>query len=197
MTDRETIAVYDAKAADYAARFGGAEPSGSLQRFIEALPPAGKVLDLGCGPGADAARMQAAGLEVLAVDASPEMVALAQARGVRAEVRSFDEIDEVAAYDGVWANFSLLHAKRADLPRHLAAISGALRPGGVVHIGMKTGTGEGRDALGRFYTYVTEAELCGLMEAAGLRVVTIKAGVETGLAGTDDPYIVVQGRKDG
>ena len=108
---------------------------------------------------------------------------------------TFDDIDAEAAYDGVWANFSLLHAPRADLPRHLAALHRALRPDGLLHIGMKIGTGEGRDRLGRLYTYVTVDELRALVEEAGFDVLTTDEGDERGLAGTVDPYVTLCARR--
>ena len=60
-----------------------------------------------------------------------------------------DEIDGEDLYDGIWANFSLLHAPRAAFPLHLMALKRAIKPGGLLHLGMKLGEGEGRDGLGR------------------------------------------------
>ncbi|MEZ5777665.1 MAG: class I SAM-dependent methyltransferase [Paracoccaceae bacterium] len=191
--DPRTIAVYDAKAADYADRFRTAKPDHHLRAFIEALPRGAKVLDLGCGPANASAFMRAAGLIPDPVDAAPEMVALANDRHqIGARIATFDDIGAKAEYDGVWANFSLLHAARADLPRHLAALHRAHRPGGLFHIGMKTGAGEGRDGLDRFYTYVGREELLGLLTDAGFAVIASEEGTERGLAGTDDPYIIVR-----
>ncbi|MDW4550244.1 class I SAM-dependent methyltransferase [Defluviimonas sp. D31] len=191
--DERTIAVYEAKAADYAARFAADRPDRHLVGFIAALPKGAWVLDLGCGPADASAFMRAAGLIPDPVDAAPAMVALANARhAIGARLATFDEIEAQAAYDGIWANFSLLHAPRADLPRHLAALHRALTPGGLLHIGMKTGTGEGRDALDRFYTYVGRDELLGLLAAAGFTVTGTDEGIETGLAGTPDPWIIVR-----
>ena len=154
------------------------------------------MLDLGCGPATASAHMRAAGLIPDPVDASPQMVALAnQTHAIGARLASFDDIAGEAVLDGVWANFSLLHAPRTDLPRHIAAIARALRPGGLFHIGMKTGAGEGRDGLDRFYTYVTVPELRALLEEAGLRVVYEAEGREAGLAGTEDPFVLMQAAK--
>ncbi|WP_281981635.1 class I SAM-dependent DNA methyltransferase [Thalassorhabdomicrobium marinisediminis] len=195
-TDKETLAVYDARAEDYESRFAGDAPSALLQRFINAVPDGGRVLDLGCGPGSAAAHMAAADLRVDATDASPEMVRLAQAKpGVTARQATFDELDATALYDGIWANFSLLHATRADLPRHLDRIAKALKDAGVFHIGMKTGDGEGRDTLGRRYTYVRAKELRQMLEAAGLDIIAQDTGHEVGLSGSDDWWIVLMAQK--
>jgi len=195
MTDARTIATYDARAADYAARFDG-PPSGTLAAFIADMPPGARVLDLGCGPGTASRHMADAGLRPDPVDASPEMVRLATARGLPARHATFDDIDGEAACDGVWANFSLLHAPRDALPRHLAALARALKPGGQLHIGMKTGTGTSRDTLGRLYTYVTLDELHALLQDAGLTVTDTRTGSEPGLAGTDDAFAICRASKE-
>lgn len=167
--DSETISVYSAQVDDYARATVDEKNDPQLITFIGALPANSRVLDLGCGPGYAAAQMAQAGHSVDATDATPEMVEMAaQHAGVTAWIATFDEIEGDDLYDGIWANFSLLHAARSDMPRHLAAIRQALKPGELFHIGMKTGTGEKRDALGRVYTYYTEDELSGLLREAGM-----------------------------
>ncbi|MFK7875337.1 MAG: class I SAM-dependent methyltransferase [Paracoccaceae bacterium] len=199
MSDEETLAVYDAKAGEYATCFSkGDHPDTQLRAFLDALPHAATVLDLGCGPGRTAGLMAAEGHAVTATDASAEMVKLATKwPGVLASQASFDDLTGDAIYDGIWANFSLLHAARGDLPRHFTAISKALKSGGVFHIGMKTGIGTDRDAIGRRYTYVTDVELRNLMHDVLLTPIANWTGRDAGLAGTVDPWIVIQARKDG
>ncbi|PWG18504.1 class I SAM-dependent DNA methyltransferase [Salibaculum griseiflavum] len=190
--DKRTLAVYDAKAEDYAALFHDAKEGKDLRAFIAGLPRGARVMDLGCGPGAASAHMMRAGLDPDPVDASPAMVALARSRfGLPARLARFDEIDTTATYDGVWANFSLLHAPRAELAQHLARLHRALKPGGRLHLGMKLGKGEGRDALGRFYAYYSEDELTEHLARAGFSVASRRTGTEKGLAGTNDPYIIL------
>jgi SAM-dependent methyltransferase len=197
MTDRETLAVYDEKADDYARCFGtGDAPGQHLRSFLAALPATADLLDLGCGPGRSAELMAKAGHRVEAWDASPKMVELAQAReGVHARQATFDALTGTALFDGIWANFSLLHATREDLDRHIAAIARALRPAGIFHIGMKEGTGTRRDAIGRRYTFVTEEDLRGLCAQNALTPFAFWSGSEVGLAGTNDPFIILQARK--
>lgn len=192
MTDRETIAVYDARADEYAKLEPSDMPSEALATFMKALPDGAGVLDLGCGPGTSARHMVRAGCVVDALDASAEMIGLASAiEGVTARQASFDDISGTAIYDGVWANFSLLHAPRVGMPKHLAAIHMALKPGGLFHIAVKEGTGEHRDSINRLYTYYTESELTALLEATGFTVGPYRRGRDKGLSGEDADWISV------
>lgn len=195
MADARTLSVYAAKAGDYARLVASDKPGRALLAFIDALPEGGRVLDLGCGVGDAAASMKAAGLEVEAWDASPEMAEIAQGRGVKVDIRTFDTLDAVDEYDGIHANFSLLHEPKSHMPDHLARIQKALAPGGHFHFGTKMGEGEARDALGRFYAFYTEAELETLFAEAGLTILARRHGEEAGLAGTVDPFIILLARK--
>lgn len=196
MADARTIATYDAKAADYADLVASDAPDKTLQSFIDLMPPGGHVLDLGCGPGAASAHMRDAGLVPDPVDASTGMITLAKDKfALDARLASFDDITGDAVYDGVWANFSLLHAPREDLSRHLKALSKATKHGGIIHIGMKTGVGVERDAINRLYTYVTVEELKTLLDKAGYEVTSVKEGKEAGMAGTIDPFVIMRAKK--
>jgi SAM-dependent methyltransferase len=195
--DQETLAVYAARAKDYSEIHHGDVAQSVLTAFIGALPPGGAALDLGCGPGWAAAAMRGAGLTVTAMDACPEMAEVARARyGLTVRVGSFDDLDFKDAFDGVWASFCLLHAPRAALPRHLAAIHRALTPGGRLMVAMKLGTGEARDSIGRLYTYVTRDELRGLLAQAGFTPEAQVTEPSVGFDGTPCDVIFVSARRD-
>ncbi len=196
MADARTIATYDAKAADYAQMVSSGTPDASLQAFIDLIPQGGHVLDLGCGPGTASAHMRAAGLLPDPVDASQGMIEIARNKfGLSARLGEFDDIDGDEVYDGIWANFSLLHAAPADLPRHFETLFKATKRGGTIHVGMKTGTGIARDKINRLYTYVTVDALMALLTSAGYQVTYMKEGTEAGLAGTLDPFVIMRGQK--
>lgn len=196
MSDHETLSVYAAQADKYASMTDSGQKSDPLiTRFIAGVTPGGRVLDLGCGPGASAGRMATAGLEAEAWDPVPEMLALANRfEGVTTRQAGFGDLTAVDLYDGIWANFSMLHTPRAEWPGQLKAIATALRSGGLFHIGTKTGSGETRDTIGRLYTYVTEDELVGMLRTAGLTPEYTTHGRDKGLSGEMADWIVVQAR---
>ncbi|MDO6584216.1 class I SAM-dependent methyltransferase [Salipiger sp. 1_MG-2023] len=191
MSDPQTLKVYAEKARDYEA-LAPNYPYPAMAAFVARLPAGARVLDYGCGPGLDAGYMASQGMTVDALDASPEMVALAATRpGVTATLGDFDALSAEALYDAIWASFSLLHAPRDAMPRHLAAIARALKPGGLLGLTLKEGSGEARDRLGRFYTYYTETELRPLLDAAGLSVMDVARGSSSGLDGSAANWISV------
>tara|TARA_R110002051_G_scaffold20631_3_gene55991 strand:+ start:24459 stop:25055 length:597 start_codon:yes stop_codon:yes gene_type:complete len=198
MPDEKTIAFYDGAAERYANLTNTGSAGALLQSFMALLPAHAHVLDLGCGPGRASRHMRDAGHHPDPVDASKGMVNLANnTHDIGARLLAFDEVDMVAAYDGVWANFSLLHAPRKDLPRIFAALATALRSRGILHVAMKVGTGEARDKIDRLYTYVSVEELHRLLTDAGFAVLETIQDHEVGCAGTDDPYVAVKARKNG
>ena len=88
MSDRDTLKVYDARAAEYARLTGEGQASDPhLAAFIEECEAGGRVLDLGCGPGVAAGVLAQAGFEVDATDAWPR-AAPASPHGRRVSTRS-------------------------------------------------------------------------------------------------------------
>ncbi|MCK0171690.1 class I SAM-dependent methyltransferase [Aliiroseovarius sp. S1123] len=188
--DRQTLDVYDAQAAEYEARVAIKDTPG-LDGFIAELPPHAHVLDLGCGPGLTAKQMMNHGLTVDATDGSTAMVKRARDHGVPARQALFHQIDGHALYDGVFANFSLLHLPRAEMPVMLTRLHKLLKSKGILHIGVKLGMGDARDDLGRFYTYYQQDELEELLTSAGFTLITRILGKGTGLDGRSSNWIVL------
>ena len=198
MADKRTIDVYDEKAAEYIKLTATSAPDAHLQGFIDAVVPGGVVLDFGCGPATASAHMRAAGLRPDPLDASQGMVDLANdTYAINARLGTFDDLTEIGRYDGVWANFSLLHASHADLPRYIKAIATALKPAGVFHIGMKTGEGQARDSIERLYSYISVQDLRGLISDAGFDISFTQEGKDTGLSGSVDAFVIMRAIKHG
>lgn len=194
--DPATLAFYAAEAPDYAA----SSPGGigrHLEGFLERLTPEASILELGCGSGRDAEHMESRGFKVEPTDGVPEMAAQAEARLGRAvRVMRFDELDELARYDGVVAAYSLLHVPREGLTDVLARIWRALKPGGWHVATYKTANSEGRDRLGRYYNYPSEAELRAFYAAAGAwSDITIETGEGRGYEGGVSRFAMITMRK--
>ena len=191
MSDNETVEFYNQQTEAYK-KLTESFDNKWLAKLTAHLAPGAHVLDFGCGPGQDARLLAQAGFRVTAMDASSEMVGQADlTEGVTAKVATFHDLSDVATYDGVWASFSLLHAAKSDMPTHLAALHRALKPGGTMVISLKVGDGEERDKLGRFYAYYQHDELAALLEQAGFTVADADFGISKGMAGTNDPFMVV------
>ena len=198
MIDTQTIAVYDAQSKAYADLDERHAPDVYLLDFIKRLPDNGHVLDLGCGPGRSAATMRDHGLKIDAVDASMQMVALANSRyALDARQAYFEDIDISSFYAGIWASFSLLHASAEAFPKILSRLHAALNQTGIFHLSMKLGSGSSRDKLGRLYTYYSEDELRQLLCEAGFDIIEVQFGEGQGLAGTIDPWISVLSKRGG
>lgn len=191
MSDERTINAYTSRVSDYLSMPLPAEQLEARQAFADTVGRGGYVLDLGAGPGSDSVFLMRQGVRVRALDATPAFVEHAQSNGVDAHLGTFDDVTEVAAYDGIYASFSLLHAPRADFPRHLNAIHKALKPGGHLFLGMKLGTGEHRDDLDRYYTYYSETEITDALTRAGFVLDRTVKGTGKGLAGSYDGFILV------
>ncbi|MBW6423377.1 class I SAM-dependent methyltransferase [Rhizobium sp. XQZ8] len=163
--ENATAKFYSDNAVTYADALSGASLM-RLDRFLTRLQPGAEVLELGCGNGRDSAEMIARGLRAAPTDGTPEMTEEASKRlGIPVGVLRFEDIDMVAAFDGVWANACLLHVPRSDLGGILAKIHTALRPGGVFYASFKAGEAEGHDGLGRFFNYPSKDWLQAAYEA--------------------------------
>jgi SAM-dependent methyltransferase len=151
--DEATLQFYRGNAEAYARRTFTSRQA-RLMAFLAQLPPGASILELGCGAGGDTAEMLARGFAVRPTDGSPEMADIASKHLGRAvETLLFHDLDEVEAYDGVWANACLLHVPRPELADVLARIWRALKPAGVFYASYKEGDADGRDTLDRYYNY--------------------------------------------
>nr|WP_314256988.1 class I SAM-dependent methyltransferase [uncultured Devosia sp.] len=195
MTDDKTLRFYADNAATYA-RHAIAPTGEPLTRFLSALPSRARILELGCGNGRDAAHMLAQGYDVDPTDGTPELPREAETRlGKPVRVLLFEQLDAMAAYDGIWACASLLHVEDADLAAILARIHRALRPGGVFTASYKAGRAEGRDKLDRYYNYPTAERLTEAYRAAGWTHLQLETEMGSGYDALPTQWLWMTARK--
>lgn len=164
--DAQTLDFYAAEATAYAERPREAEHR-RIDLFVEKLPAGARILELGCGGGQDSGEMLARGFDVVPTDGSAELAAEAQKRlGRPVRVLLFEDLTEIAAYDGIWAHACLLHAPRPALPGIIDLIHTALKAGGVFYASFKAGEAEGRDGFGRYFNYLSKDELAAAYDPA-------------------------------
>ena len=170
-----------------------------LTAFLALLPPGARILELGCGAGGDTAEMLARGFDVRPTDGSPEMAAVASKHlGRTVETLLFHDLDEVEAYDGVWANACLLHVPRNELADVLARIWRALKPAGYFYASYKEGDGDGRDTLNRYYNYPSQDWLRATYADAGnWSSLSIESGEVIGFDDKMASMLFVVARKGG
>lgn len=162
------MAVYDRVAGEWQASRGDANDD--LGAVFRSEIGAGVVVDLGCGPGRYLAQLAG---PVIGLDASRQMLALAQARGtplVQADLESLPFRD--GSLHGAFARHSYLHLPADRLAAALGELRRVLRPGGRMLLSLIGGSYEGRslpddDFPGRYFAFWAAEGLSASLERAG------------------------------
>ena len=190
--DNITIDVYNKNAAEYANLDIDNVSLKAYRDFSSALPKNGLVLDYGCGPGYFAKKFLADGFKVDAFDASEKMIEIASMETqINWWVADFKSFRATKQYDGIWANFSLLHAPKKEIIPLIKTIFKSLKPHGLFSIGLKLGTGEKRDNIGRKYSYFEEQEISNILENEGFYHISHHLGEAKGLDGESANFIII------
>jgi len=145
-----TQASYDALAAEYARRLYdelAAKPLDRelLDRFAARLQGAGKVCDLGCGPGHIARHLHERGVDAFGIDLSRAMVEQARQlyRGIEFTQGNMLALDAAEnSWAAIVAFYSIIHIPRADLPKLFLEIARVLQPNGLLFLAFHAGIDE-------------------------------------------------------
>jgi SAM-dependent methyltransferase len=135
----EQVAYYRAVAREYHEHaLAGARGGGELEAALDAFAPTGDVLELACGPGTWTPLLLRHATSLTAVDAAPEMLALAERHvgGNRSRVR-FIQADLFRwrpdrRYDVVFFGFWLSHVPLERFDAFWSLVDDCLTPGGRV-----------------------------------------------------------------
>src|SRR5713101_809313 len=100
--DLQTLAFYENHSQEYYKSTVDVDMHELYGPFLSELPPAGRILDAGCGSGRDTKAFLERGYRVFAIDASPKMAQLATAlTGQSCEVLCFQEMEFQEEFDGI------------------------------------------------------------------------------------------------
>lgn len=141
--NRTTIASYEGCALDYARSTKpkpGSDDNPALRRFLESLPPSGRVLEIGSGPGWEADWLEDRGVSVRRTDAATTFVEFQKARGANAELLDVVADELGGPYAGVIALYVFQHIDRPRLSHVLAKASRALAAGGTFLFSLREGS---------------------------------------------------------
>jgi ubiquinone/menaquinone biosynthesis C-methylase UbiE len=107
-----------------------------LERLANAVPPGGRICDMGCGPGQIARCLRDAGAEVFGLDLSPQMVG--QARRLNPDIPfregnmlALDLDDSTVA--GIAAFYAVVNLPPETLPQAFREMLRVLEPDGKLH----------------------------------------------------------------
>lgn len=115
----------------------------ALLRYIEGSAPF-TILDFGCGPGRDLMSFTKLGHRAIGLEGSPRFAAMARSHsGCEVWQQDFLQLDlPDGHFDGVFANASLFHVPRQELPRVLLQLHATLKPAGVLFSSNPRGNNE-------------------------------------------------------
>ena len=105
----------------------------ALLRHIEGTAPFA-ILDFGCGPGRDLLDFSRRGHHTIGLEGASALANMARIHsGCEVWEQDFLQLDLPAGrFDGIFANASLFHVPRPDLPRVLRQLHATLKSGGVL-----------------------------------------------------------------
>jgi SAM-dependent methyltransferase len=155
---RTTLSHYEGDAANFCENTRDHDVSQNLDALLASIevPPPYTILDLGCGPGRDLLRLTALGHEAIGLDGCRAFVKMAQAQaGCEALQQDFLALDlPLRRFDGIFANASLFHVPRQELPRVLRELWQTLKPRGVLFCSNPHGSNREGWVGGRYGSYL-------------------------------------------
>jgi ubiquinone/menaquinone biosynthesis C-methylase UbiE len=178
-------ATYDRIAGHYVEnqkRVGSSNDSFFLKhetKFLSKLPVSGLIVDVGCGPGFDAARFAALGFRAIGLDLSSGMLEVASeglaGRLVQADMRALPI--RTGQLDGIWCVASLLHVPEVDTLPVLREFKRVLRSSGTLALVTALGESEKFEKVAyvpgeqRWFVYRDPGILRAQMLAAGFSII--------------------------
>jgi len=179
---KNTAAVYDRIALSYAKKNEAYALIPEQNKWLKLLPQRSLILDVACASGRDSEFFLKHGLEVIGIDLSPKLLAIAKKRLPRVkfllqDIRKLKFPNQY--FDGIWANAILHHLKRSEIPKVIKQFYRLLKPQGWLFVAVHEGRGEREvtDQLSpvfpRHYTYLNQQELRTWLETPGFELLDL------------------------
>lgn len=154
-----TLEYYDKQCAAFVESTVHVDFTATQKKFLDRLPKNAHILDFGCGSGRDTKYFLERGFRVTAIDGSAELCKFAsEYTGVAVKQIYFQNLADVAVYDGIWACSSILHLSYSELQDVFNKMVLALKEGGIIYTSFKYGTFEG-ERSSRYFTDMDEEKL--------------------------------------
>jgi ubiquinone/menaquinone biosynthesis C-methylase UbiE len=141
-----TINIYNSIAKQYAAIFDNdTSDDKHFDTFLSLVKKGGSILDLGCGTGRITGYFKNKGYDVVGVDLSQEMLAIAKKNYPDIEFRLCDmralSIPD-RSFDALSFSYSLFHLTKQEAEAVLSQAAHILKKDGVLFLVLQEGTGE-------------------------------------------------------
>lgn len=154
--NNKTINYYNKHAKSFIQTTKSVDFTNIQNKFLSNLPLGASILDFGCGSGRDTKYFLEQNYNVTAIDGSEAICKEASKyTGIKVKQMLFEEFEDQASYDGIWACASILHLTKKDLLSVFHKMNKALKENGVIYTSFKHGTFEG-ERNGRYFTDFTE-----------------------------------------
>ena len=169
----------------------------ALLRHIRGVPPF-RILDFGCGPGRDLAAFRALGHQPIGLEGAPACAAMAREHsGCDVWEQDFLSLKLPSGhFDGIFANASLFHVPRQQIPRVLSELRAALKPDGVLFTSNPRGDNEEGWNQGRYGAYHDLESWRTFLETAGFAELEVYYR-PPGLPIEQQPWLASVWRKSG
>jgi len=180
---KNTISFYDQNIDEYVKKTADLQDKDWLNKFTSYLPANGNVLDIGCGFGRDTNFFACNAYNYFGIDLSEKMIFKAKKLIPSAKfyVMNMLDLDFKSDYfDGIWCSATLLHLDKDDALRSLIEMKKVLKPGGIIYLNLKEGSGEKVITDNRyknakkFYSYYSKTEIKNILANYGFDILDFK-----------------------
>ena len=157
----------------YHERTFSVDPTSFLNPLADLLSAGSTVVDVGCGSGRDILWLQNRGFQVIGIERSSGLAALARrntaCRIIEADFESYDF--RKISVDALLLIGALVHLPHAEFPAVLESVCRALNDPGTLLITMKEGSGTVADQDGRQFYLWQDKDLRKIFHARRLRAI--------------------------